>query len=372
MKLASLILAFFLLSASISYSAVWNGIRLKPYAGLSETFDDNVTFQKDNTVSDFITSFDGGLAASYETHLSTVELLGTLHYNQFASHDEFSNVSGDLSFDWKQELSMYDRIELRDTYVHSDEPVSFADAFNSRAGRFAYQTNSFQLSGEHDFTSQWSGTARYGNEFTIFSSNVFRDTTMNTVGAGALYHLDSMTDLSFDYDFEMRDFDGGSSANDHRLMAGVRRHFTQWFYFDGKFGADLIDPFVGKSLSEPRLEARLTDEINPTTTLDLAFEKQHSLNAYAEDVFNHWQISSSLKKEWTKRLRSVISFFYGDGKYVVSAVEDKLVGANASVSYDLTKNLEVKIQYNFTDVSSEISTREYQKNVVFLGFKWNF
>ena len=160
-KSTALWVAVSFLAASTGYAAVWNGIRLSPYASVSESYNDNIAYQKSDKLSDFITIFDAGLRASYSTHLSDFELAGILHYNLFASNSKFSNLSGDIWADWKQELSQYDRIHLRDAYVHSDEPISFVDAFNTRAGRYTFQTNEFTVNYEHDFTSQWTGTARY-------------------------------------------------------------------------------------------------------------------------------------------------------------------------------------------------------------------
>lgn len=377
MKKQLAVLAVFILGTTFliptgGHAAEWNGVRITPYAGVSGTYDDNITFQSEETLDDFITSLNAGLKAHYETHLSTFELAGVLHYNAFASNEEFNNFSGDLSADWKQELSPYDRIQVSDVYVHSDEPVSFADAFNTRAGRFTYQTNTVKLNYEHDFSSRWTGRARYSNEFTLTSDVLREESVMNTAGAGTVYRAGQALQLSVDYDYQARGFENGRDASAHSFMTGARYNFTDVLYAEAKVGVDAIDPYVGADLNEPRFGAKLTGEINQTTTAIVAFEKGHSLNSYVEDVFDHWQVSGALKKQWSDRLESTLTVFYGEGQYIASLVEDELLGAKLAFSYDLTENWEATARYGFTSVSSSVAAQEYEKNIVSVGLTCNF
>ncbi len=368
----SLVLALSLITASNSNAAESKAYRLTPYIALSETYNDNITFLNEDPIGDFITTLTAGLEAKYETHLSALQMAGNLHYNVFASHDEFTNVSGDFSAEWKQELSKYDRLTINEYYLHTDEPISFADAFNSRVGRFTFQMNRVSVNYEHDFTSQWSGRARYANELAFFSSDFSENNSLNTAGIGALYHFSSRLDFMVDYDYEIRDFDDSGSATDHIVTAGVRSYITEWLYVDVKAGVDMIESYDGENLTEPRFEAKITDEINETTTLDLEFEKKHSLTSYTDDVFDHWQINSSLKKQWTERMRSTFAVFYGSGQYVASNTENDFLGANASLSYDLTKNWRGTIKYSYTNLDSTDQGLQYEKNVVFVGVTCRF
>ncbi|MBI2095949.1 MAG: outer membrane beta-barrel protein [Candidatus Omnitrophica bacterium] len=371
-RIPGLLLALLFLASPKGYSAEWNGIRLTPTAGVSEIYDDNITFQKEDTVSDFITSMRGGLSAKYETELATVKLDGSLNYELFADRSEFDNLSGKIGADWSQELSEHDRLRVKDDYLRADEPRTFAEAFNRQAGRFGYQTNSFAADYTHDFNSRWSGVARYSNEFTIFSTDLYEDSYLNGIGAGAVYHDSPETRFLIDYDFKTRDFSSDIDATTHTLSAGVRHYLTRQLYVDGKVGLDFIDAYDGRDLTKPLFQARLTDELDEITAVDVAFEKEYSMNAYTADIFDHWQISSSLRRELTRRLRSAVSLFYGEGEYLAFDRHDDLGGVGASLAYDLAKDWQGILRYTLTNVDSTQVSQEYRKNVVQLGLVWNF
>ena len=373
LKFLSLPIAATLIFHSTGFAAFdWNGVRIEPYADLSESYDDNITFRKNDPIDDFITSLALGLGAKYETGLTRLDITGILRYDFFADHDEFNNLSGDVTADWRQELSKYDRLRLKDNYYHSDEARNFTDAFNKAAGRFSYQRNRFSADYEHDFNSQWGAVARYENDVTVYSADGFNDSMMNSVGGDVVYNVDSSTKLLAGYDFKIREFDHGGNATVHGVSGGLRRYFTKQVYFDGRAGVDFIDAYDGRNLTEPNVSAKLTDDLNETTRVDVAFELEHSLNAYTEDIFDHWQVSSSFKKEWTRRLDTLFSVFYGDGDYVSTDRHDEFFGANVALNYELVKDWRAMIKYNFTNVDSSLDSEEYQRNVVLLGIARHF
>ncbi len=375
-KSVGLFLGLFLVSFAVAhagdYSANWNGVRITPYAGVSEIYDDNVTFSSQNEIDDLITSLDAGLTAFYETHLSRFWLGGGLHHELFADNSDFDNTWGDISLDWRQEISRYDRIRLENYYVHADEPRTFEDAFNRTTGRFTYQRNRFKFGYEHDYSSQWTSRLRYQNEFIWFQENAFDDSQMHTFGGGALYRQTEQTQWMADYDFKYREFDLGGDATVHRFSGGLRQYLNKLLYADLKGGVDLIDTYGGNDLTEPFFEARLTQEFNETTSGDIAFTQEHALNSWTEDVFDEWRFSASLRRQFTKRLSGSLAAFYGEGEYDSLNREDKLTGFSASLGYDLLKNWRGTLSYAFTNVDSNFLAQEYQKNVVVLGLTWNF
>jgi hypothetical protein len=372
LSLVALIAAVLFGAPSTGHSAEWNGIRLSPQAGVSETYDDNITFSSDNEEEDFITSIEAGLKAVYETQLTSATMLGMLRYDIFASNGQYDNLSGSVDLDWKQELTQYDRIRVRDHYLHAEEPTTYAEAFNRSTGRLSFQRNQVWLDYEHDFTPQWAGTARYSNEMTVFSEDILADSSMNSVGAGLIYHLTSRTDLLADYDYVTRDYDGASDAFAHRVSGGVKHHFTEWMYFEGRAGADFIESYNGEEMTEPRVSGKLTVEVDPTMRIEAMAEQEHALNSYTQDVFDHWQATATLLKEWNERMRTGISGFYGEGEYVTLRTEDTFVGAGVWLGYDLTPNLEAKAKYEFTDVDSTDRDQQYTKNVFLIALTLRF
>lgn len=373
LKLSLLASVFLLVISPLTASAYdMNGIDVKPRASIAETYDDNITFSKNNKIDDFITRATVGLEAKAAGKTRTLDLNGNLNYELFADHSDFNNVSGDFNGDFTQELDQYNRFRLRDYFIRADEPRTFEEAFNRIQGRYHYLRNRVNVDYMHDFTEQWSLTGRYGNEVTDFSSSDIPDSDFNTAGVEALYQHTSTLKFLFAYDFSIRDFSGGNSAEVNTLTTGILYYLTKQLYAEARIGVDFINPYTGSDLTEPLFRASLTDDIDATTRWDLAFEKEYAPNSYTEAIFNYWQISTSLRKQLSERFGANATVFYGDGTYVDTSRTDKLWGVNAGLTYDLTKNWQGSLRYTYTDVSSSVVSQEYTRNTVMLGLTLAF
>jgi len=102
-----------------------------------------------------------------------------IHHEFFRDHGGLTYL-GDISLDWKQELSKYDASVWRLLYPATSRGHS--RSIRRVGGRFTYQRNRFKAGYEHDFSSQWSGRMRYENEFVWFADNIFDDSMMHSVG----------------------------------------------------------------------------------------------------------------------------------------------------------------------------------------------
>lgn len=369
---ALLILSFLIASAPAVMAYEVAGFNVKPRASVTGRYDDNITYAPTNEIDDFITEVSAGLEAKLEGKTRTLTLTGNVSHEIFLDRGEFDNTSGDFTADYKQEIGEYDRFRLRDVFLHSDEPRTFEEAFNRTPGRYSFFRNKFFFDYQHDYTEQMSLTGRYANEMTGFSDNVGRDSMLNSAGAELAYSISSMTRLLFAYDFEIRDFDGGNDAYTNTLSFGLRHYFTKQIFFEGRIGADFIETYNGDSLTKPLFRARLTDDINETTSVDIAFEKESTPNSYTEDIFDYWQISTSLRKQLSERMNAAFSAFYGEGEYVASTREDELLGGYASLSYDFNKNLRGTLKYTYTNVDSNASSQQYTRNTVVAGLSLYF
>jgi len=86
-------------------------IEIKPHASVYETYDDNVTYVKENKISDYITKPSVGATMIYEGKTTSLMVDGNYYHEFYA--------------ELNSELSKYDRISLRDSFSKTYEPRSF-------------------------------------------------------------------------------------------------------------------------------------------------------------------------------------------------------------------------------------------------------
>ena len=80
---------------SLSYN--YKGFDIKiTEVSIGETFDDNLTFAKENKLEDFITELRLGLGVKYEGKTRTFELTGAISNQTFAKNDTFNNITQDI------------------------------------------------------------------------------------------------------------------------------------------------------------------------------------------------------------------------------------------------------------------------------------
>jgi len=362
--------AFFSQSAAHAYKFGEVDVRVRGNA--SETYDDNITYRKDDTRSDLITALTAGIGAKYEGRLFNFDLVGNVTQQLFADNPNYSNNSQDFTLQALSELSKYDRVNLRDTFSHTYEPRSFEEAFGVTTGRYSYFRNRLYADYTRDIMKNLSAILRYTNAMDMPLRDDLSDSYLNSGGGELDYSLSSATIVSASYDFSLRSFDPGSDAYTHAFAGGLRQYITKQLYFDGRAGADYVISYNKQDYFKPMFGATLTDELDQNTVASVSFMLQSYTNAYSQDVFDYWQVSGDLKKQLLQRLNIALSAFYGRGKYLSLDIKDDLFGCNAGLVYDFTEHIRGSITYRYSNAASTSRAREYSKNTVYVGLTAEF
>jgi len=350
----------------------YKGIDVKVRCSGSESYDDNITFVNKNERKDFITDISLGLGLKYEGKTHSIELGGNIYQQLFAKYHTFNNTSEDLTLDFRQEFSKYDRITLKDVFTHTYEPRSFEDVFGRTPGRYSYFKNRLDLAYTKDITRQFSIGAKYSNEVNDISKEDINDSYLNIAGLEATYFPSSNILFMLSYDFTCRNFNPGSSATTHTVASGLRYYMTKQFYFDGRAGIDIINSYDNKNYAKPVILASLVNDIDENSRASISFAKRYYTKAYAQDLFDYWETRGTFTTQLYKRLGCSISGFYGEGEYIPVDVTDKLRGVSVAFTYDLSESSKGNLRYTYSDVTSTIDTREYNKNKIFLGISYEF
>ena len=123
---------------SLSYN--YKGFDIKiTEVSIGETFDDNLTFAKENIQEDFVTDLRLGLGVKYEGKTRTFELTGDIANQTFAKHDTFNNITQHINLNFKNEFSKRDRISLNNVFTHFESPSSTDEGDEGDEGYYSQQ-----------------------------------------------------------------------------------------------------------------------------------------------------------------------------------------------------------------------------------------
>lgn len=351
---------------------MYNGLEITPSATVQEGYDDNITYVKNNPISDAVTQLLAVLGIKQEGKTESLSLDTKIEEELFDQHSSFDNTAEYMNLDYSQDFSKYDQLKATDVFSHAVEPTSFQNAFGSTSGRYFTYQNNFDMSYHHDINAQFAVNFRYSNDLLDFSTASISNSSLNTVGTGLDYTLDPVTILSTKYDYNYRDFYPGSSAVENEASENLRHYLTPKLYLDLSAGADFINSYNGQNYIEPMYKASLTNEVDEKTKTGISFEKQYTTTGYDQDIFNSWQVSANYIKDLTSRITAGFNVFYGRGDYILSGVKETYTGTTIGASYELTKKAKLTLSYSFSKNDSNPSTGSYTKNVVFFGFNYEF
>ncbi len=348
-------------------------------AGISvgETFDDNITYDKKDKREDFITLAGIEVGVNYEGKMRRLELTAGVSHRAYAKNNEFDNTTEDLTLTFENEFSAHDRMSLRNIFVHSTEPLFnridfFDEQFGRRGGQFEYFRNKLDIDYTRDIAKQLSATIRYGNYIDVFSGVDEEDSFLNKAGFEVAYLFSADTTFLFSYDFVHREFEDNNDASIQTITTGIRQYITKKLYFDLRPGVDLIDSFDDKNLTRPIVLTSLTYKKDSETIARLIFEKRYDTNPYNEDIFNIWKTTATATRQLLERLQCSLSIFYGDGEFISSDFKTRLLGANTTFTYEITKILRGNFTYTYSESDSNLEDAGYTKNTVFLGLSAEF
>ena len=365
----------FLDSLSYKYKGFDLGIK---EVSIGETFDDNIAYAKKDKREDFITSAGIVLGARYEGKTRAFELTGKITDQIFAKQVDQNNVTQFINLNFKNEFSKRDSISINNVFTHFEAPESsdtsdtdntlFTQQFGRTGGRFEFFQNKFDITYSNDIAKQLSLFVKYASEINVFSGVSTPNSILNKPGLGLSYLFSpTATIFSLLYEFTNVQFETEEDATVNTIGPGIRQYITKKLYFDGSTGVDFIDSFDGENLTKPFVQASLTYIIDEKTRARFSFNKRYGTSPYVAEIFNNWRTSASLTRQMLERLGCSLSIFYGEGEFISSTFKNKLLGANSSLKYDISRNLNGNLTYTYSQLDSNVETAGYSKNTLFLG-----
>ncbi len=339
---------------------------------VEEVYDDNITYVKQNKISDYITRPSVGGKLTYDGKTTTASIDGNYFHEFYADNSGFNNNSGELTAEVNSELSKYDRFTFRDKYTKTYEPRSFEDQFGFIGGRYSSDRNRVDVGYARDVSQHLGLSARYSNEYNSYSRNDIAKSFLNSGGVEGAYIISSDFSLFTAYDYTRRDFDNGPHATVNTWSGGFRKYMTKQLYVDASTGVDFIGSYGGTDYTKPFGLISLTDDVSDRTTVNFLFSKRYSTISYSQDIFDQWQVSGTINHELTPKLAGMVSAFYGQGKYIGTGERDDFLGSSAGLEYEINDKWKARAAYSYTKQDSNSIFSEYRKNTVTLGLRAEF
>jgi len=366
------VIMFFCLISGTAWAFRLGNVEVTPTGGVSESYDDNITYTRTNKIKDYITRPWLGFSAVYDNKTTVFSANGRYYHEFYANKHGFNNNGGDFTGSINSELSKFDRISLSDSFSRTEEPRSFEDVFGFTGGRYSSTRNRVNLGYARDISEHFGASLRYSNEYNTYSRNDIAKSFLNTAGVEGAYIFSSDLSLIGAYDFTARDFSPGSNTRVNTLSGGLRKYITKQLYFDGVGGVDFINSFSGRRFTKPYAAVSLSDDISDRTRASLSFSKRFDTVSYSQDLFDQWRVNAGLSHEIFQKLRGTLSAFFGRGEYIGTSVVTHLVGAGAGLAYDISDNWKATAGYSYSHETSTARGGGYLKNRVTIGLTAQF
>lgn len=366
---------FLIFMSSSAHAFPYKGLDIKIQGTIAEIYNDNVTFaKKEDKKEDFITTLTLDLGVKYEGRRRALEFTGRINRQFHTIHSDIKSSSENLTLNFKNEFSKYDRIRLTDTFSHTHVPASIEEEFGRIRGRRESYSNNFNLNFTRDISEHFTVIAKYANGLNKISREEgdSRDSYLNRLGIVTEYMHSTATTFLLSYTFSTTKYEDAGDTSAHSIATGMRQYITRRLYFDGKVGIDFITSVNNKDTVKNVIEVSLTDEIDETTVSKLTFVRRDRTVSDTDDIFSNWRITGSLKKQLSERLSGSLLGFYGHGEFVSSGITDRLFGANTAVSYEFKEGFRGRLTYIYSALDSTDETREYARNTLSMGLSKAF
>lgn len=356
----------------VSLGADLNGIKVNLIGAIAEKFDDNITFVKNNPVSDWISEFSAGIESSYSGQNFNWNIDATVTEHLFADNNSFNNLSQDVAVTYHAQLSQSLGLDFTDQLIHAEEPRSFSDAFATVIGRYSYYWNRSMLAFTKQLNEMIAWEVHYANELYDSSSKNVIDSLQNLGGTQFSYQYKENTTLTGGYEYSRRDFTPGSSVAVNHTSVGFVHELNPQVTIELNTGADFIKDSAAQNRIEPHALLKLTDQLNTLTKADLSILKRHTSNLNDSDLFDEWETEVRLTHLFTKKLSAVLTNFYGSGQRLAANTTEHLLGTGVTTTYQLKKDVTLDLNYTYSHVTSDDPAREYLKNAVMLKLSSKF
>jgi len=354
-------------------------------ASLREGYDDNIFTAKTNKVGSFTTEFTPTILLDFPMDSSDFSTSYTFDatYFQNRSGDQF-DLSHDFLARYNHAFSDRFNLDVREEFRYATEP-SLLDATGTLFRNGAYIDNTSSA----EFTAKWTpliGTVTtYTNNLLYYQDSniaIEQNNMENTLNQDLNFAIWPTYTLEFggiydtvSYEYLSRGFTNytGDVGGDWQALPAL--------VIGTRIGATVTDAdSVGTSTS-PYASVTANWRLGKRSSLD--FNYVH--NVVTSDVVTSTgqeadRVTTKFKYDITPSITSHLEGIYTHSDYTsqlllpgtISSFTEDVVAIDTGFDYHFNKNFDFDLGYLFSDVSSQLTFREYTRNQVYLGVRGTY
>lgn len=378
---------------------------IHPFISITESFNDNIFYTRDNRISDFVTLLSpgiwialprlkerevpvietatmtpGGLALSsfqtrYPGHFQTYLLYRAdiERYSRNSSENTTSHtLDGMFQYNFRGGLS----VDVVDQFLKSHNPRSTSEF----AELDKFQSNYFSTVLRYELGDRTLLRLDYGHYGIQYTSvdNDFRNRADNAVAAYVYYKLRSRLAVFGEYEYIRVRYEQNvlSDSTEHNVFAGLRWDITAKSKGVLKVGYGLKN-FENPALAKHSgliVEAQLDHQFTPKRSIQLTASRKMNETDIATTDFI---ISDKLRAVYTQRLATKISgtvdLSYTDDKYQdvitigseTKKLRNKYYNAGVALRYDFRDWLKFDAGYSYAKRISNFPDLDYVNKTIF-------
>lgn len=368
-KSIGILLLLYAMSAS-AYAFQYKDLDLKIQTSVSEMYDDNILFSKENKQEDYITTLTLGLSTAFEGKRQSLDFSGSVNNRFNAKFSDIKNSSEDMSVRYSNQLTVYDAVNLLYRFNHSYTPASFEEALERVVARRESFLHRISFNYRKHISEHFSTVLRYAYRLEKFSEEFREDQYNNHVGINLNYKPSIETTYFFSYTYSQNKFNNVVNS----LSIGTIRYLTKNLYLDGEVGVNFTSSTSSFTLtkndrSSPSARISLTADLDPITVATLSLQRSDQFSSERGDISTSWQINGQYSRQLLDRLIGSLSVFYGENKSDDSGDKNLFLGGQGAFVYEFVESFTGQLQYVYGRLDSSDKGTGYSRNAVLIGLQ---
>ena len=342
---------------------LYKGIELKVQTELTETYDDNLNFSKDDKKQDVTSKLSATLSAKMEGKRRTMEVRGSVAEGINAKYSDIKTSSRNINARFSNHFSETDGVTLTYNAGVSHSPASFDEEFGRVTTRRETSVQRFNASYLKEIGEHLRLTGIYAYSSNRFTERALQGSSSTTIGINGSYNYSSAVTLTFNSQY-LKSSTGASTTTNR---VGFRRFITKSLYFDGSAGVAVNSlPSGGSDGRSISYDVSMVNEVDERTVVLMKFSTSERFADESGNLFKNWRITGELRRQMWEKLNGNLTGFYGEGEFKSIAVTDILLGIDTSISYEFNENWSGSISYSFSDLNSTFDFRNYTRSTASL------
>lgn len=372
-------------------TGIFSRFPLQVSASVRGGYDDNITASNFNKQGSWFTN--AGVALKYNfgsprTRLSLETVAGLTYYwdqpsDEGTGNDEYRpNLNLRLSLSHKASPRMTLEASVYATY-QSEPDFTLAQGLSRRTGNFFFTQDQFSVA--YLWTPRFSTATSYtfgAVKYDDSAIGFFQDRIENTFGNQFRFLIWPTTTVVGEYRFQVVTYDDiARDSTTHFILAGFDHKFNTRLHASVRGGAEFRDYENSGSQESPYFEGALTYALGKDTSITWSNrygieESDALLNPGRKTFRTGLQASHAL----TSRISGTLGAFYQHDDYFGAVTPTSASGSfieeafdiALSLRYAITRNFGLEAGYSHTEVTSDVSLREYSRNRVWAGLNLSF